>query len=639
MNYENTLLKYLIGNLEKNIGNDVIRFGDYKIVNKSMRQQIAEKLETELKNVVIRGGVSSNNDNKNLLYGIDLGNSKTFISIFNQQMELIQVIQTFATGSDLFNIISIQIDENGEMYGLSRDNSTLRILLLNNIFASGLTSGDYVVKLRKDYIIPSTSNLLCTTQATKDIIKKVPGEATYYVTGYDNSNNTYTKVVKFQINVGSENNWDTYTIGTNVYYAQSKFTVMINKENDNYIYYAYGLDILNNKYVVYKIDESGNITNLKSINLTGDISWTGSQVLAVNENNVYLAIGNLTSHETLIYKVIGNSLNIIEQISWWKTPGDEYVQSFFYLQNVNNNIFVTKYIPDKYAIQIFFGIIIGSTIYYKAEEQRSSIQIDTENFNLLLPFTNTYINNQYNLYNIYIDSDYNNQSYGENLNTLSFVYNSNNYNGEAYENINALIPNNGVIYNDNIPIFARNLYNKTLNDNTTISTIEIPNNLLNDISIQKKSLFSETNLLLTTNDTMFIKNIYETIYLNFINLIEIVNNNNDNSILNQNASNKLNYAINNPAEYENTKLNKYRINYEDGTTTVSFFDIETPVAPYYQYILTLTFYLSKKATNLEFISNDEKIVYCTIDLSNYEINKIYSLKQRVRIGGQDERRK
>jgi len=63
------------------------------------------------------------------------------------------------------------------------------------------------------------------------------------------------------------------------------------------------------------------------------------------------------------------------------------------------------------------------------------------------------------------------------------------------------------------------------------------------------------------------------------------------------------------------------------------------MAPYYQYILTLTFYLSKKATNLEFISNDEKIVYCTIDLSNYEINKIYSLKQRVRIGGQDERRK
>jgi len=340
------------------------------------------------------------------------------------------------------------------------------------------------------------------------------------------------------------------------------------KENDNYIYYAYGLDILNNKYVVYKIDESGNITNLKSINLTGDISWTGSQVLAVNENNVYLAIGNLTSHETLIYKV-----NIIEQISWWKTPGDEYVQSFFYLQNVNNNIFVTKYIPDKYAIQIFFGIIIGSTIYYKAEEQRSSIQIDTENFNLLLPFTNTYINNQYNLYNIYIDSDYNNQSYGENLNTLSFVYNSNNYNGEAYENINALIPNNGVIYNDNIPIFARNLYNKTLNDNTTISTIEIPNNLLNDISIQKKSLFSETNLLLTTNDTMFIKNIYETIYLNFINLIEIVNNNNDNSILNQNASNKLNYAINNPAEYENTKLNKYRINYEDGTLLSVYFNI------------------------------------------------------------------
>ena len=64
------------------------------------------------------------------------------------------------------------------------------------------------------------------------VIKKVPGESIYYITGYLNDNNSYTQVVKFQINVGSTNTWDTYTIGTNIFYAQSKFTVLINKDEN-----------------------------------------------------------------------------------------------------------------------------------------------------------------------------------------------------------------------------------------------------------------------------------------------------------------------------------------------------------------------------------------------------------------------
>ena len=194
--YKQILLKYLTGKLENETGVDEPQFGDYKISNRNTRQQIANELGTTVANIVIRGNVSSNDYNTILLYGINTSNSKNFIGIFNQEMEMVQLIQTFITGSDLFNIISIQIDENGEMYGLSRDNETLRILLFNNILASGLISGEYSVILRKDYIIPATSNFLCTTQATKDIIKKTPGEAIYYITGYDNGSNTYTKVIR-----------------------------------------------------------------------------------------------------------------------------------------------------------------------------------------------------------------------------------------------------------------------------------------------------------------------------------------------------------------------------------------------------------------------------------------------------------
>jgi len=243
-------------------------------------------------------------------------------------------------------------------------------------------------------------------------------------------------------------------------------------------------------------------------------------------------------------------------------------------------------------------------------------------------------------YNIYINSDYNGHTDGFFLNKLSLIYNPNNYNGLPYIDVSSLVPNSGVLYDnlDNI-IFARNLYNKIISESATTSTLEIPNKLLNDILISKQNLVGETNITHINNNDVIQKNIYETVYLNFTNLINIVNNNNDNSILNTTASAKLNHAINTLSEYDNTKMTKYRINYEDGTSIVSFFNIENQQEIYDRYTLTLTFYLNKKANNLEFISNDEQTVYCTIDLSNYEINKLYSLKQRVRIGGENERRR
>ena len=63
-----------------------------------------------------------------------------------------------------------------------------------------------------------------------------------------------------------------------------------------------------------------------------------------------------------------------------------------------------------------------------------------------------------------------------------------------YENINSLVPNSGQLFNqNNIVIFARNLYNRIVNNNTAISTLEVPNDMLNDEIISIEKLMSETN--------------------------------------------------------------------------------------------------------------------------------------------------
>ena len=79
------------------------------------------------------------------------------------------------------------------------------------------------------------------------------------------------------------------------------------------------------------------------------------------------------------------------------------------------------------------------------------------------------------------------------------------------------------------------------------------------------------------------------------------------------------------------KLTKYRINYQDGTNSVS--NLQTTLQDDGSYQLLMTFYLSKQADTLELISEDEQTVYLTYNLANVETNKIYSFKQRVRIGG------
>jgi hypothetical protein len=80
-----------------------------------------------------------------------------------------------------------------------------------------------------------------------------------------------------------------------------------------------------------------------------------------------------------------------------------------------------------------------------------------------------------------------------------------------------MIPNSGILYDtDGNIVFARNLYNKTMYGGTTESIIEIPNTYLNDVTLEEKDLISVSNSILNKNTQQITKNIYETLYINFL---------------------------------------------------------------------------------------------------------------------------
>ena len=142
---------------------------------------------------------------------------------------------------------------------------------------------------------------------------------------------------------------------------------------------------------------------------------------------------------------------------------------------------------------------------------------------------------------------------------------------------------------------------------------------------------SKNNNVIISDTNGFTKNVYETVYLNFVNTISVVNQNEAQSVYNNAVATKLNTSINNPTDYDDLKLTKYRINYQDGTNSVS--KLQATLQDDGSYQLLMTFYLSKLADSLELVSEDEQTVYLTYNLANTETNKYYSFKQRVRIGG------
>lgn len=633
-NFKSKILKYLTGKLEQNSGVNEPRFGEYVTTTTNTRKQIADELNTDISHILIRGNLSSNQYNEVLIYGKNTNNDKCFIAVFSADMILLQLIQTYASGSDLFDTYSMQIDENGAIYGLSQNtsggNNTLRVLMFNNIFVSNVNTGTYSVTLRKTYIVPSTNGFHCINTAPTDIIKKAVGEAIYYITGYGSSGHTNTQVMIFQINVGSTNTWNLYSIGSNVYYAQSRFSVLINKVGDNYVYYAYGIDIINNRYVSYSLSNSGTVTNLSTISITNTISYTSSQVLALNSNTIYASISDNVEHVNYLYKVVGNTLELIESVSGYQRGAETWHSAIYYLQNINGTVFVTKYAPFRYGVQIFFGMIQGTTIYYKQEGQQSSVTDNLTNFSNINAYSDTYINNQYNLYNIYINSDYNNEEEIYSLNKLILIYNQFNYNGLDYENTNSLIPEYSNLYDeDGNIIFSRNLYNLSINGNTTISTIEIPNTLLNDVTIAEQNLISETNTTMNNNTQNITKNIYEVLDVNFFNTLVMKNSNNpNNEIINNAGATRLNGAISGNNNYQSVIANKIRINYQDGTNIIQ--NIGTPTITNGVATYTITIYVPKLITNIEIISNDENTSYQTIT-GTFNINKYYTLTQNVRV--------
>ena len=618
--FRQLILKYMLGQLDEQQASDDLNWGDVKITQNNLYTYLQEFFNGQ--NWYITGSMQGTSTTNPLgftvLYGYYglAGETKGFITILDEKFTPLSTLTSYSSGTEFNEFVALNVDEDGNFYGIDRTDTQYRLVLLNNFLIKS-ESADYTVRLRNSYYFPSDYNI--NKISTLNQIDKRIGSATYLVPfllgGY---NSGYPSVLEIKINVGSENDWNLYQSTFN--YNVGLIEAMV---------FQYDGDTLNYRLAI------NNVNNTDTDEVTFNGSTYSKSSYAYNGNAVYLNYNDL-----YIYK------NQIPQSG--SSGGQIYIMtSRIYLVDRENNKLITifeqgwKYydygLNDKQGIYLFkngnelFGVTIQSCDNETDYRYYLLKIVNDEVYKILLDdFVNDavylnlfFVSKQYNLYKYYIQAK-------DTVYQVNQIYNSAYYNGTEYENVNSLIPSYGNLYDSNGEIiFSRNLYNMVINGSTTTSTIEIPNTMLNDSDINTEELVSQTNVNIVNENQNISKNIYELLYINFVNSIIVQDRNSANYQDLPNIASMLNQSICSSLNYDNMKLTKWRITFNDNSTSVG--DLTITEDYEYSYVIQFTFFVSKLIKKIELISEDESITYLTINQPNVEQNKIYNFSQDVYI--------
>lgn len=624
--YKDNLLKYLTGNLDSESEQNYPVFDEnIETLNKNIYFNIKSILN-DPSSLNILGKIYNSSYDNYLIYGYYATTNESpsygYIYLVDGDLNEIQMITEFDSGTKLFPITALNQAEDNNIYGLSGDDSASpkisRVLLFNNIFASGLTTGNYKVILRNSYIVPYNYNQSVYRQ--NRIIKSSDSSVYYMV--FRDTENAKTKIVRFTINVGAENEWIEAELPYS--FSTSKFDLKLDKSSGEEILHYYAISSDNPAIYRDYIINGDSVTINKSITLPYQAKYLISQVFVKDINNIYLYVAYMHEGLNVIYKIVGDELKTIYEVYSQQSPTDYYGTTVVLFEINNGLFFFEKYRePPNYNISI--GYISNDDSYIKYLVGTYTGATGTDAPSATYEYVDFYYKNNYNLVNLYAPM----YSDTDTTKKITLDYNSINYNGEGYTNVNSLVPNKARLYdNNNRMIFARNLYNKVINANTTISTLNIPNTNLNNIIIYNQSLIGETNYVLMNNQEEITKNIYENLNINFYVTLRMINNNDpNNQIFNQVGSNRINLSVSSVKDYNNAKATKIKINYSDNTTKIA--DIEFyPIQNY--YYTKFSIYIDKLISSIDFISNDEETIYNTIR-PNFIVGKYYTINQSVRI--------
>ena len=644
--YKDDILNYIVNNTTPTNKDDT------QIIEKTeslLRTTYRDYFPEHWEDMRIHGIIKSNTNDNYILYGgyVIQGGSYTeedsrgFIIILDAYLNPIKTIYNFSSGTllrpiqkmiqiedETFVAIDSTIFNNTSFYSqlLLIPNGTKRFIMLNNISVKD-SIGEYRAVLRTSYNLPY-QNFFC-----KEIVKN-PTSAHYVMVGatcnpYGNGNyRCGVRVIDLKVNVGMANEWIEKSTLSTKYWIYGGFYCEFDSEDTAKwkVIMTYNIQ----QATLNSWDGTNLITILNYSNVLEpyvDSLTLNNQSKFINKDEVYFTINNQKWGEEVEPRYIGlykydYKNNSVKEIYYKNIGNFDYSESRegMFLSVVNGDLYINY--NDNYN-------------YTNKTANFSYQRLDNDIWSPILLFENVpysmerelnFTDNTYNLItNISITTN-------PNLTYWNFVatkeiYNKFGYNGTLYTDYNSMVANTGTLYNDNGILFARNIYNTTLLDETTTSTIQVPNTLLNDILIKSKKLLGMTNTVLINDTNTITKNIYETLYINFIRSLSVKDG--DTNTYYPTTATYINQNINTGTKQncEMSFVGKVRINYQDNIImqTLEW----TYNVDHYETSFVIDTH-NEIPTSIDFMSNDETTIYITKDLT-LESNKYYKVNQKLRI--------
>lgn len=552
--------------------------------------------------------------------------------ILDENNNIVSTIDQYTSGVDIGCYYSIELDEKGRLYGIEWFNQErVRFIMLNNI--SIPRGNEYYADIRKTYDIPTINGYspIQQTTATAKIVKCKDAAKYGFITIYGLRTNFYT----FEINVESGNTWKGAQLGGVGY---SRNPLIKYDSNNMFTCYTLNMSSLEDPYIVREqFTETQNDITTSHIQIFTTINSRAvpeADIIWNDENNVIIPFYNATYDSFRLEKIDLSS----------ETTYTEVLDQVFYSHHMEVKIYETNGTLFMYALGVNESGDLDygweECIYHILDPQfNSTFSVYTKILNNEIgeaPYDSVeyfMVQNQYNLYNHSIAHKGRNeeQVYVLGVNTYQEIYNENNYNGTPYIplSISPLKSQQFVLKNGDKILFARDVYNETAYGNNIDSSVQIPNNLLNDIEISNEQLWGTTKNIMNNENLVITKNKYEELILNIRNKLNIINNNDDQNVLLEEQSAILHQALTGITNttYNNLCISYAKITYTDNTT-------ENIVVSQNRTneVTTITFTITpqKQVSKIEFISQNNTS-YISFE-PTLRIGKTYNISQDVRIG-------
>ena len=551
--------------------------------------------------------------NIHIMYGLSQGSTLHphdfgFMVLIDDNFNILEIITEYSSGVIFGEFNCLNVDEDGYLYGIETNyNSTQKRFIMLNNPAIKLPTESYKVKIRRTYNLPNEIN-----SNSYNLIKKQIGGANYLMVGLSSGKPTATNL---EVIVGASNNWTTYNYG-GTYTFSSAYCYDVNVVWGGGLYFdILGIARNNPNEVVSRFFLNGSIIDYAGYGLT------------YNDANVFSITGKIYVNQEAIIGVITSDFSTYMKHEIIISDGGLTTTIYsktgdYYGTNASmNNIQIN-------GLEIYYSEMIQTGVgTYNCEVGR--IVINGYQYSVLETFNQTATSGDRYFYNyLFVTKENNLYTFNMQVENTAYIvkqeFNLNDYNSGTVDNTKYFIPKSANLFNGNELILSKELYNLTVNDNVTVATVEIPNMKLNSDTINGENLIGSTYQNLVEAGAEFTKNQYETVDINFINILEIQNKNNE-TIIETAGQNRLNDSISQTTDYEDARMTKYRINYEDETNEVNS-NTWYPIANYFRTDLTIT--VSKEISSIEFLSEDEQTTYTTI-YPTLEVGKTYKISQDV----------